>query len=48
MRSKQPEIQPERIMGELCLAVAINGREILLQLGLCSAGSEIPMPPMPA
>jgi hypothetical protein len=37
MRGKQTKFQPERIMGELCLGVAVAGAETLVVMGLVLA-----------
>ena len=37
MRSKQAKLQPERIIGELCLGVAVAGVETLVVMGLIIA-----------
>jgi hypothetical protein len=37
VRSTQTKFQPERIMGEVCLVVAVAGAEILVVVGLVLA-----------
>ena len=34
MRSKQPEFQSERVMGEVCLGVAVAGVETLIVMAI--------------
>ena len=34
MRSKQPEFQSERVMGEVCLGVAVAGVETLIAIAI--------------
>jgi len=37
LRSKQPKLQPERVMGEVCLGVAVTDIETLVIMGLVLA-----------
>jgi hypothetical protein len=36
VRSKRPKFQPERVMGEVCLGVAVAGVETLIVMAIAN------------